>query len=119
MSSNPALLSLCFTILRRMLDSKSYLMGIERNPVLARLLKSTFYAQFCAGENKNEVKLNTAAAREALGYDGIILEYALEVLGGGAKEILEEETMREIEVWKRGMLESVEVAREGDFIGLK
>ncbi|ORX93969.1 FAD-linked oxidoreductase-like protein [Clohesyomyces aquaticus] len=102
-----------------MLNSKSYLMSIERNPVLSKLLKSTFYAQFCAGETKNEVKMNTTAARETLGYDGIILEYALEVLGGGPEEIPAEETAREIEVWRRGMLQSVEVAREGDFIGLK
>ena len=117
MSSSPALLSLCFTILRRTLESKSYLMSIERNPVLARLLKTTFYAQFCAGETKKEVAVNTTAAREALGYDGIILEYALEVLGGAAPTA--EETAAEIEVWRKGMLESVEVAQEGDFIGLK
>ncbi|KAF2465331.1 FAD-linked oxidoreductase [Lindgomyces ingoldianus] len=119
MSSSPALLSLCFTVLRRMLDSKSFLMSIERNPVLAKLLKSTFYAQFCAGETSKEVKVNTTAARDVLGYDGIILEYALEVLGGGTSQITEEETAKEIEVWRKGMLESVEVAREGDFIGLK
>jgi hypothetical protein len=100
-----------------MLDSKSYLLSLERNPVLAKLLKNTFYAQFCAGENKREVTVNTAAAREALGYDGIILEYALEVLGGTVPT--ETETAQEIEVWRNGMLASIEVAREGDFIGLK
>lgn len=100
-----------------MLDSKSYLMSIERNPVLSKLLKTTFYAQFCAGETKTEVVGNTSAARTLLGYDGVILEYALEVLGGN--EPTAEETAREIEVWKTGMLQSVEMAREGDFIGLK
>lgn len=104
-------------MLQRMLDSKSYLTSIERNPVLAKLLKSTFYAQFCAGENKKEVTVSTAAAREALGYDGIILEYALEVLGGKAPTA--EEIAAEIGVWRNGMLASIEVAREGDFIGLK
>lgn len=92
-------------------------MSIEKNPLLSRLLKSTFYAQFCAGENKNEVVRNTSTARELLGYDGIILEYALEVLGGTAPTA--EETAREIQVWKKGMLQSVDMAREGDFIGLK
>ncbi|KAF2711916.1 carbapenem antibiotics biosynthesis protein card [Pleomassaria siparia CBS 279.74] len=117
LSSSPALLTLCFTMLQRMLDSKSYLTSIERNPVLAKILKSTFYAQFCAGETKKEVKVNTAAARDALGYDGIILEYALEVLGGKAPT--EQEIAQEIDVWRKGMLDSIEVAREGDFIGLK
>ena len=100
-----------------MLDSKSYLMSIERNPVLSQILKKTFYAQFCVGEKKNEVVANTNFAREVLGYDGILFEYALEVLGGTAPTA--EETAHEIEVWRKGMLQSVEMAKEGDFVGLK
>jgi hypothetical protein len=117
MSSSPALLSLCFSILRRMLDSKSYLMSIERNPVLSQILKKTFYAQFCVGEKKDEVVANTNFARSVLGYDGILFEYALEVLGGTTPTA--EETAQEIEVWRKGMLQSVEMAKEGDFVGLK
>jgi hypothetical protein len=117
MSSSPALLSLCFGILRKMLDSKSYLMSIERNPVLSQILKKTFYAQFCVGEKKDEVVANTTFAREVLGYDGILFEYALEVLGGTTPSAAE--TAQEIEVWRKGMLQSVEMAKEGDFVGLK
>lgn len=117
MSSSPALLALCFAILRRMLDSKSYLTSIERNPLLSSLLKSTFYAQFCAGENKSEVVRSTSTARNRLGYDGIMLEYALEVLGGSAPTAAE--TAQEIATWRKGMLESIDMVREGDFVGLK
>tara|TARA_R110002003_G_scaffold225_3_gene16559 strand:- start:95 stop:484 length:390 start_codon:yes stop_codon:yes gene_type:complete len=117
MSSNPALLTLCFNILRRMLDSKSWLMSIEKNPVLSQILKKTFYAQFCVGEKKEEVVRNTDFARSVLGYDGILFEYALEVLGGA--EPTAAETAQEIETWRKGMLQSVEMAKEGDFVGLK
>lgn len=117
MSSSPVLLSLCFGILRKMLDSKSYLMNIERNPVLSSILKNTFYAQFCVGSQKDEIIRNTDFARSMLGYDGILFEYALEVLGGEAPTA--EETKQEIEVWRKGMLQSVDMAKEGDFIGLK
>ncbi|CAE7032428.1 hypothetical protein CFE70_004611 [Pyrenophora teres f. teres 0-1] len=116
MSSQPMLLNACFGILRRMLDSKSFLMSIERNPVLSNLLKKTFYAQFCVGEHKDEVVKNTDFAR-TLGYGGILFEYALEVLGGQAPTA--EETKMEIEVWRKGMLQSVDMAKEGDFVGLK
>jgi hypothetical protein len=92
-------------------------MNIEKNPVLSKLLKSTFYAQFCAGETPKEVKIATNAAKKDLGYDGIILEYALEVLGGA--EPTAAETAQEIEVWRKGMLASIETASPGDFIGLK
>ncbi|KAJ4299841.1 proline dehydrogenase [Kalmusia sp. IMI 367209] len=117
MSSSPALLSLCFAVLKRMLESKSYFMSIERNPVIARLLKSTFYAQFCAGETKTEARQTMATNRELLGYDAIMLEFALEVLGGKAPTAAE--TAKEIETWRKGMLQSIEIAKEGDFVGLK
>lgn len=101
-----------------MLVTKSYLLSAERNPLLAKLLKSTFYAQFCIGENKKEVSQNTVLIREQLGYDGIMLEYALESLGEGGIPTIEE-TAREIEMWRKGMLDTVEMAKEGDFVGLK
>lgn len=116
MSSQPLLLNACFALLQRMLNSKSYLMSIDRNPVLSNLLKKTFYAQFCVGEHKDEVVRNTDFAR-TLGYGGILFEYALEVLGGEAPTAAE--TKKEIEVWRKGMLQSVEMAKAGDFVGLK
>lgn len=116
MSSSPVLLTLCFNILRKMLESKSFLMSIDKNPVLESILKKTFYAQFCVGEKKDEVVRNTDFAR-TLGYGGILFEYALEVLGGSTPTA--EETKQEIEVWRKGMLQSVDMAREGDFVGLK
>ncbi|PVI02153.1 FAD-linked oxidoreductase [Periconia macrospinosa] len=120
MSSSPALLGLCLTVLRKMLESKSYLMSVERNPVLAKLLRSTFYVQYCVGENKKEVQRNTNVVRQLLGYDGIMLEYALEMLEGGAsKAPTAEETAREIEVWRQGMLDTIDMSKEGDFVGLK
>lgn len=85
--------------------------------MLATLLKKTFYAQFCVGEHKDEVVRNTDFARSVLGYDGILFEYALEVLGGEAPTA--EETKKEIDVWRKGMLQSVDMAKEGDFVGLK
>ncbi|KAF2801686.1 FAD-linked oxidoreductase [Mytilinidion resinicola] len=121
MSSSPPLLAACFAVLRRMLDSKSALMNVERNPVLNWLLKTTFYAQFCAGSTRKEVQASTAAAKTDMGYDGIILEFALEVLDGeGGPETADSATTaKEIETWRTGMLESVWMAAPGDFIGLK
>ena len=103
-----------------MVVSKSILTNPERNPVLSRLLKATFYKQFCAGETKQEVAVSTKTAREQLGYDGIILDYALEVLELDAKEkITEEATKMEVEHWLRGILQTVDIASEGDFMGVK
>jgi nicotinamidase-related amidase len=99
-----------------MLDSKSAVMSPDRNPVLRWLFKRTFYAQFCAGENKHEVQ-HTADRLKQMGYCGVILEYALEVLEGDIPT--PEETAQEIEVFRKGMRETIEMARPGDYIGLK
>lgn len=96
-------------------------MNIDKNRLLNWLLKTTFYAQFCAGETQKEVQQNTTAAKTNLGYDGIILEFALEVLEGEGGEATadSEATERAIEIWRKGMLETVQMASPGDFIGLK
>lgn len=61
------------------------------------------------------------AAKTDLGYDGIILEFALEVLEGEGGEATadSEATKQAIEAWRKGMLESVRMASPGDFVGLK
>jgi hypothetical protein len=116
MSASPVLLRACFTLLRRMLESKSSLLNPERNLALRWLFKRTFYGQFCAGENKQEVQ-RTAERLKRMGYSGIILEYALEVLEGEVPTSAE--TAKEIEVFRNGMLETIEMASPGDFIGMK
>lgn len=97
-------------------------MDPERNPVLSKILKATFYAQFCAGETKAEVAKHMEMTRQMLGYNGIILDYAAEVLevGNGAKEGAREEVVKkEVEHWKNGLLATIDVARSGDYIGVK
>lgn len=119
LSSSPTLLNLTFSILNRLLSSKSALTSIDRNPFINWLLKRTFYAQFCAGENKAEVQRTVARMRN-VGYNGVILEYALEWLQEKNKPGPDSPiTKKEIATWRKGMLETVEMAREGDFVGLK
>lgn len=77
------------------------------------LLWETFYKQFCAGETEAQVAKACTELRN-YGYAGVILEYALEVLAdaeGNEKE--------DIAVWRKGMLDTVEMAAPGDFVGLK
>lgn len=114
MSASPLLLSTASKILLGFLDSKSYITDVERNPVLKMILRETFYKQFCAGENKEAVR-KTMQIQQGVGYHGVMLEYALEVLKGakGADEA------KDVEVWRRGLLDSVDAARPGDFVGLK
>src|SRR5215469_11142046 len=117
LSSSPYLLGFCITILQRMLNSNSPLLHPAENPLLRFLLKQTFYAQFCAGENRPEV-LRTIRSIKDTGFSGVILEYALEVLESKGTPSAEE-TSKEIETWRKGMLETVSMTSAGDFVGLK
>lgn len=122
MSSSPVLLNASLVALNRLLSSHFILTDVDRNPLLRWLLRKTFYAQFCAGETKTEVQ---RAARDikSLGYSGVIFEYALEVMGNGvggaAHDAESAKTTKEIEMWRMGMVETVEMCEDGDFIGLK
>jgi hypothetical protein len=116
LTSSPVLLRACFGILRRMLDPRAVLLSPERNRALRWLFKHSFYAQFCAGENKTEVQ-RTVARVKAAGYTGVILELALEVLKGEAGAA--RTTGDEIALWRRGMLDTVDMSAPGDFIALK
>ncbi|KAF2755479.1 proline oxidase [Pseudovirgaria hyperparasitica] len=121
MSSSPILLDACLALLTRMLQSKSALLNVDKNPILSWLLKKTFYAQFCAGENRAEIQ-STMARIKDLGYKGVILEYALEVLGEKGQSSLSAdsaETKAAVEHWRKGALQTVEICAPGDFVGIK
>nr|POE62775.1 proline dehydrogenase 1, mitochondrial [Quercus suber] len=112
-SSSSTLLDASTRLLRIMLESKSILTSIERNPIVRAVLWHTFYMQFCAGESPAQVRKTCRALRDQ-GYSGVILEYALEVL----KDAEGNETL-DVETWRHGMLDSIKTAEERDFVGLK
>lgn len=97
-----------------MLNSKSALTSVERNPLLKLMLRETFYKQFCGGENKAQVHQCKKQLQE-IGYQGMILEYALEVLA----DAKDSDTVKDVAIWRKGLLDSVDIANPGDFVGLK
>lgn len=98
----------------RMLKSKSALTSVERNPLLRFLLRETFYKQFCAGATRTEVQQCMKQLQDT-GYHGVILEYALEVL----EDAKSADEVKDVEVWSKGLLETVDMANPGDYVGLK
>lgn len=77
------------------------------------LLWETFYKQFCSGETEVQVSKECDYLRQQ-GYAGVILEYALEVLAD-----TEGNEVEDVAVWRKGMLDTVQMAKPGDFVGLK
>jgi len=116
LSSSPILLSVATKILKAIVHAKGPVLNVDRNPLLHWFLKRTFYAQFCAGENKNEVS-KCIEGLQRMGYSGVVLEYAMEVLSDSTKDQAGIE--KDIQAWKHGLLDTVDMVNDGDFIAFK
>ena len=127
-SSIPFLLRPSLATLAFLANAKSPFLSPDTNPLIRLGLKKTLYAQFCAGETTAEIK-GTVAQLKEMGYAGVILGYAKEVvLSGKDAEALdsgldcaEQERCNQEEVssWAKGNLDTVRLAEEGDFVALK
>ncbi|KAI9047585.1 hypothetical protein LZ554_008298 [Drepanopeziza brunnea f. sp. 'monogermtubi'] len=123
-SSSPLLLRPSLVIMDKLAHSHSPLLSPDTNPILRLFLKKTFYAQFCAGETASEVKATVDSLR-SLGFSGVILAYAKEVVldksqtASLSPAAVEACIRDEIIPWANGTLETVRMTRPGDFVALK
>ncbi|KAF5536644.1 proline oxidase [Fusarium mexicanum] len=102
-SSNRIFLTPSIAVLSFFTKPRSPLLSVDKNSILNGIFKSTLYQHFCAGEDVCEVK-NTIGNIKGMGFKGVILTYAREVVV---------EASDEQEVETASMLE------EGDFLALK
>ncbi|KAJ5110113.1 hypothetical protein N7532_002758 [Penicillium argentinense] len=133
-SSHPWLLSAALRVLSTLVHPKLSVLDVNKNPLLRRFIKTTFYNHFCAGENGAEVK-STIGNIKNMGFKGVILTYAREIVVDAsnqspsspesAKEASNvpdpKETSKnaDIEAWRDGVLETVRMVGEGDILALK
>jgi proline dehydrogenase len=128
-SASPFLLPPVLSLLSVLANSTSRFLNPDKNPLLRFALKKTFYAQFCAGENALETQRTIAHLKKDIGFSGVILGYAQEVVlteeqsrnltSCDSGELAEECIRREIIPWTTGTLETVRLAGAGDFVALK
>ncbi|KAJ2897428.1 Proline dehydrogenase [Zalerion maritima] len=127
-SSSPTLLPPSLMFMSVLANATSPLLNPDRNPLVKWGLKTTFYRQFCAGENSVEVA-HTAKQLRSLGFSGIILNYAREIVlpkeakSNALERVSPEEHARciaeEVIPWATGQMETVRLAQEGDFVAVK
>ncbi|KAL4794761.1 FAD-linked oxidoreductase-like protein [Aspergillus venezuelensis] len=107
------------------------LLNVDRNPILHALLKSTFYKQFCAGETHDEVRATIKQLAD-MGFQGTIMTYAKETVFdsktntstglGVASDATEgegEAFCQQIEAWRKGTVETIDLLSENDYLALK
>ncbi|KAF6831209.1 proline oxidase [Colletotrichum plurivorum] len=129
-SSKPYLLSPSLSVLSFLTKPhRGFLFSVDRNPVLHSFLKSVFYKQFCAGETPAETK-ETMRHLRFMGFRGTILTYAKETvfdhrtnavhgLGIEADDKSKLGPCSNIEAWRKGVLETVDLLGDGDQLALK
>lgn len=104
-----------------MLASRSATFDPDRNRLLRWGFQQTFYRQFCAGENRQQVQ-RTIAELQDIGYDGVVLEYASEVLDDHSQSSTGKTTTQDIDSikkWRTDVITTVEMAGPGDCVALK
>ena len=133
-TTTPLLLTPSLSILSTLAHSKSGLLSPDHNILLQWLLKRTFYAHFCAGENESEVR-STAHGLHMLGFQGVILAYAKEVVvevdegntsiqrdiaGISIHDNISPSDLAAIKAWEENTLLTLRMASpSADFVALK
>jgi hypothetical protein len=132
-SSKPFHLGSTLKLLTFLTQTNISLLKVNNNPLLHAVLKRTFYDHFCAGENGPEVraKINEITT---MGFRGVILTYAREIvtdpstneekgLGMTSLEKNDSEAIAQsdtdIEAWRLGVLETIDMVGKNDFLALK
>ncbi|KAJ5131036.1 uncharacterized protein N7515_007075 [Penicillium bovifimosum] len=116
--------------------NRIWLFDVDRNPILHGILKTTFYNQFCAGENGAECKATIQQMKD-MGFRGMILTYAAETVfdhntqaSHGQGTALKNEhgdvsmdgsvvRCPSIEAWQAGTIETIYMTEAEDYIAVK
>lgn len=112
---------------------RTWLLNLDKNPVLKAIIKKTFYDQFCAGTTQAETR-KCVKALKTLGFRGVILTYASEMIfdsqsgtgyspGAAAEEAKDEgsgvKIDNVIESWRAGTVCTIDLIEEGDILAIK
>ena len=123
--SSPVLFAPGFALLKKLSKSPSRVLNPDRNPVLRAVVKPLVYDQFCAGTNRSEIRA-TIARIKSLGFSGVILCYGKEIqIQKSSQPHVEnldgshEKFDQELELWKQGNLETLDMISAGDYLGIK
>jgi len=116
---------------------RGFLLNVDKNPLIHALLKRTFYDQFCAGETEGEAKATCRHIKD-LGFRGVLLTFAKETVfdhrtltehSVGEAALVTKETGApldpkvaqdaDIETWRHGTLQTIDLLGETDYLAVK
>lgn len=107
--------------------AKGPLFNVDRNPFIHGFLKRALYDHFCAGEVEDQVR-DTIRQLKDTGLRGVILTYARETTRDDRTAKQKEESNENVEAlerdemiqgWTDGVLRTIDMIGEGDYLALK
>ena len=114
-----------FALLKKIANSPSRVLNPDRNPLLRAIVKPFVYDHFCAGTNRLEIRGRISQIK-SLGFSGIILCYGKEIqiqkpsLSQTDNHQSSHQAFdQELELWKQGNLETLDMIGDGDYLGVK
>jgi hypothetical protein len=123
--TSPILFKYGFSILRRVATSRSPILNPDTNPILKAMVKPLIYDQFCAGTNKQEIRLTISQIKK-IGFSGVILCSGKEIeIQDLSKPLLPNSKTTgenfdvELDMWKQKNLQTLSMIGDGDFLGIK
>ena len=123
--SSPLLFTPGFALLKKIANSPSPILNPDRNPILRAIVKPLMYDQFCAGRNRLEIQARILQIK-ALGFSGVILCYGKENQIQKSGQYLVDDVEHselvldeELQFWRQGNLQTLDMIGDGDFLGIK
>ena len=114
-----------FALLKKISNSPSRMLNSDKNPILRAIVKPLIYDQFCAGTNRSEIQARILQIK-SLGFSGVILCYGKEIqLQESSRPHMDDLDSspqsfdQELELWRQGNLETLDMIGDGDFLGIK
>lgn len=129
-SSRPHLLSRAISFMDFLTQpNRSFLFDINRNKLLAWVVRRVAYRHFCAGESGSEVR-QTLKRFKTMGFRGTIVTYARETVFDYHKKGVQGVEMASfsgkptdpcpnIQNWRNGVLETIDMLGQGDQLAVK
>ena len=114
-----------FALLKKISSSPSRILNPDKNPILRAIVKPLVYDQFCAGTNRSEIQARILQIK-SLGFSGVILCYGKEIQIQRSSQLYVDSLNdshqnfdQELELWKQGNLETLDMIGDGDYLGIK
>ena len=121
--TSPILFRPGLAVFRAIAESSSPKLDPDTNPLLRSTIRPLVYDQFCAGRDGIEIA-KTSALIKQLGFSGIVLCYGKEVQLDASEKSYgysskDGALAAEINEWRNGNLETLNMIGHGDWLGIK